>query len=77
MYHNVKFLFELVLDLEISPKQWLQMLHIKEGTTLRAQTKCYVVDTEDEGPIEVGDLFFEDGSIARAVRCECFSFVDE
>jgi hypothetical protein len=39
------------------------------------QIKPYVMETED-GPIEVADLFFVDGTTARMVPFESFSFVD-
>jgi len=33
------------------------------------------METED-GPVEVADLFFADGTTTRRVRFESFSFVD-
>jgi len=66
---------EFLVDLEISPKHWLERMLIQRGTRLQAQVKPYVVDTED-GPVEVADLFFADGTTTRTVPFECFSFVD-
>ena len=77
MYHTIEFLIELTLDLEVSPKQWLQMLHLDRGTRLCVQLKPYVVDTEEYGLVEVADLFIDDGTVARAVAYDCFHFVDE
>jgi len=76
MYHMLEFRLDFVLDLETSPKNYLQQLNIKQGARLKAQLKPYVVETPD-GPVEVADLFFEDGASARAVVFACFSFVDE
>jgi hypothetical protein len=75
MYHTIEFNAEFVVDLEVSPKQPLEQMLVHKGTRLPAQTRSYVVET-GEGPVEVADLFFEDGSAARMVRCGCFCFVD-
>jgi hypothetical protein len=48
---------------------------IRPGTCLQAQIKPYVVETEN-GPVEVADLFFADGTSAHRVPFEAFSFVD-
>jgi hypothetical protein len=40
---------------------------------VRAQLKPYVADTAD-GPVEVADLFFEDGTATRQVPFACFRF---
>jgi hypothetical protein len=48
---------------------------IRPGTRVQAQIKPYVVETED-GPVEVADLFFADGTAARGVLFEAFSLVD-
>ncbi len=47
---------------------------MKKGTRVRAQVKPYVVEADD-GPVEVADLFFEDGTATRAVPFALFSFV--
>jgi hypothetical protein len=75
MYHTIEFGEELIVDLEISPKRWLERMIIRRGARLRAQLNPYVVETED-GPVEVADLFFADGTITRTVSFESFSFVD-
>jgi hypothetical protein len=73
MYHTIKFTGDLTVDLEVSPKQHLERLRIRKGDRVQAQIKPYVVETED-GPVEVADLFFEDGTTTRRVRFESFSF---
>jgi hypothetical protein len=75
MYHTIEFAQELTVDLEISPKHWLEKMLIRPGTCVQAQIKPYVVETED-GPVEVADLFFPDGTATRMVPFESFSFVD-
>lgn len=75
MYHTIEFADEFLVDLEISPKHWLERLRIQSGTRLKAQLKPYVVETED-GPVEVADLFFPDGTTTRSVPFQCFSFVN-
>jgi hypothetical protein len=49
------------------------LLH--KGARWQAQIKPYVVETAD-GPVEVADLFFEDGTATRTVPFACFSLVD-
>jgi len=75
MYHIIEFDEPLTLDLEISSKQPLEQVSVRKGTRLQAQIKPYVVETE-EGPVEVADLFFDDGTTTRRVRFSSFSFAD-
>jgi hypothetical protein len=75
MYHTIEFAEEMMVDLEISPRHWLEQMLIRRGTRLQAQIKPYVVEAED-GPVEVADLFFDDGTTTRMVPFESFSFVD-
>jgi hypothetical protein len=74
MYHTIEFTGDRTLDLEVSPRQPLQRLRIHKGDCLQAQIKPYVAEAED-GPVEVADLFFADGTISRSVRFESFVFV--
>jgi hypothetical protein len=74
MYHTIEFAVAFEADLEISPKHRLEHLLLPKGTRRQAQLKPYVVESED-GPVEVADLFFEDGTATRTVPFECFSFV--
>ena len=75
MYHTIEFAQELTVDLEISPKHWLERLLIRRGTRMQAQIRPYVVETAD-GLVEAADLFFDDGTTTRMVPFESFSFVD-
>jgi len=58
-----------------SPKQPLEQLRIGKGTRLNAQLKPCVMETSD-GPVEVADLFFDNGATARSMPFDLFSFVD-
>jgi hypothetical protein len=75
MYHSIEFIGDFTVDLETTPKQPLERVLVRKGTRMQAQMKPYVVETVD-GPVEVADLFFEDGTTTRMIRFECFSFVD-
>jgi hypothetical protein len=75
MYHTIEFHAVWNVDLEVSPKQPLEQLRLRKGTRLKAQVKPYVIETAD-GPVEVADLFFEDGTSARSLPFDLFSFVD-
>lgn len=76
MYHSITFHVDVIVDVEISPSNWLERLLIFRGTHVEAQIKPYVVDTVD-GPVEVADLFLMDGTATRGVPFAFFSFVHE
>jgi hypothetical protein len=73
MYHAIKFVIRVTADLEISRKSRLEKVLIQKGARLQAQIKPYVAETED-GPVEVADLFFEDGTTALMVPFAYFRF---
>jgi hypothetical protein len=75
MYHTIEFTTELLVDLEVSPKHWLERLRLAKGKKVQAQVKPYVVETDD-GPVEVADLYFTDGTATRQVSFDSFMFVD-
>jgi hypothetical protein len=75
MYHSIEFVGDLLVDVEVSRNRPLEHLLIRAGTRFRSQVKPYVVET-DAGPVEVADLFFEDGTTTRRVPFACFSFVE-
>jgi len=75
MYHTIEFHADLTADLEVSPKQPLEQLRIRKGTRLSVQVKPSVIESSD-GPVEVADLFFEDGTSVRLLPFDVFSFVD-
>lgn len=75
MYHTIEFTAEFMVDLEISPRHRLERMLVRRGTRLKAQIKPYVVETDD-GPVEVADLFFADGTTSRMVRFDSFHFVE-
>jgi hypothetical protein len=75
MYHSIAFAMDLWVDLEVSPKQPLERLFLRRGTRVLAQLRPHVVETAG-GPVEVADLFFEDGTATRGIPFACFSFVE-
>ncbi len=75
MYHTIAFAVDFLADLEVSRKQPLERVQIRKGDRLPAQVKPYVVESDD-GPAEVADLFFEDGTATRRVPFSWFRFVD-
>lgn len=75
MYHTVEFSADVQVDLEISRTQRLERMLIRRGAHVAAQLRPHVAESE-YGPVEVADLFFEDGSATRDVPFACFRFVD-
>jgi hypothetical protein len=62
-------------DVEVAPSKPLERVVLHKGSQVRAEFRPYVVETP-YGPVEVADLFFEDGTATRTVPFGCFSFVD-
>jgi hypothetical protein len=75
MYHTIEFRQELLLDLDVSPKHRLERLRVRQGTRVPVQIKPYVVES-NEGPVEVADLFFGDGTASHAVPFAWFFFTN-
>jgi hypothetical protein len=75
MFHTLQFTADFTGDREVSRKQPLERVSIPTGTQLQAQLKPYVVEGED-GPVEVADLFLQDGTTTRTVPFACFSFLN-
>lgn len=75
MYHTIEFAADMHPDLEVSPKKPLEKVRIEKGSRHQAQLKPYVVETEN-GLVEVADLYFIDGRVARRVPFEKFALVD-
>jgi len=75
MYHSIEFATDMPVDLEISPKQPLERVLLRCRTKMLAQVRPYVVEMLS-GPVEVADLFFDDGTTARGIPFSRFSFTD-
>ena len=75
MYHTIEFAETRSLGLESTAKNPMERRTFQKGMRLRAQVRAHVKDTKN-GPVEMADLFFEDGTAARAVRYAMFSFID-
>ncbi len=75
MYHLIEFCAPFVLDVEVSPQHRLQHVRVGKGARAYAQLAPQIVETA-QGPIEVADLYFDDGPVARLVPYEQFRFVE-
>jgi hypothetical protein len=74
VYHTIQFAVGFVADLEVSPRQPLERVRIRPGDRFPAQVRPGAIET-DRGPVEVADLFFEDGTATRRVPFAHFAFV--
>ncbi len=63
------------LDIERSWNHRLELLLVRPGSLLGAQIRPHVLESPS-GPVEVADLYLDDGSLIRAVPFACFAFVD-
>jgi hypothetical protein len=75
MYHAIEFTTAFTADLEVSPKHPLERLCVQPGMRARVCLRPHIVEAA-EGPVEVADLYFEDGSVTRQVPFDQFRFVD-
>jgi hypothetical protein len=75
MYHPIRFAEDLWLDLERSSKHPLERVFLRANTQRRVQLRPFILETED-GPMEMADLFFEDGTTARGIPFASFTFVE-
>jgi len=76
VYHTIQFAVAFEADLEVSRKLPRERVRIRKGERVEAQMRPHVLETEN-GPVEVADLFFADGSTTRNVPFESFTFVEE
>src|SRR5262249_38147902 len=75
VYHDIQFTADMCLDLERSAKHPLERVLVRRGARRRAQLRPHVVEMPS-GPVEVADLFFDDGCTTRAVPFACFGFCE-
>jgi hypothetical protein len=73
MDHLIEFDTAFTADLEVSPRQRLEQLRVQQGTRAYVRLRRHVLEAADR-PVEVADLFFEDGSVARDMRFDRFHF---
>jgi hypothetical protein len=76
MRHLIEFCSAFTADLEVSPKHRLERLRVPQGMRAYVSLRPHVVEAAG-GPVEVADLYFDDGTVARDVSFERFRFVDE
>jgi len=75
MYHTIEFASEFVTNLEVCPNYRVEGLVIRKGELFRVRINPYVAESAD-GPVEVADLFFDDGTATFQVPFARFRFVD-
>ena len=75
MYHTIQFAAEFMIDLETSARSRLERLLVRAGDQVLVQIRPYVVETAD-GPVEMADLFFADGTGTRGIPYANFTFVE-
>jgi len=76
VYHCIEILVDFMADMEVSPRQPLERVLIRKGSRLQAQLRPYVVETTF-GPVEVADLYFDDGTTTRCIPFAHFMLTDD
>ena len=75
MYHLIEFAVDVVIDFEGERGRRRKQTVLPKGHRQRAEARAYVLETKD-GPTEVADLLFEDGTSCRAVPYAYFAFAE-
>jgi hypothetical protein len=76
MYHLIEFRLRGLAEWETPGKYQLEQVAIQQGTRVYARIRPYVVETT-RGPVEMADLFLQDGNVVRSVRYATFRFVED
>jgi hypothetical protein len=76
MQHTIRFSVAFVASLETALGNQARKVLLREGGLFRVRLKPYVVETKG-GPVEVADLYFDDGTTTRQVPFGFFHFVDQ
>jgi hypothetical protein len=76
MVHPIEFTTGCFVCLQPVGRPVLAPVLVLPGTRARAEVLPGVVESAD-GPVEVADLVFEDGSRAYGLPFACFFFVEE
>ena len=64
MVHVIEFRWVILAQVDRPDYSDQQQVVIKKGTRLHTHIKPYVIESPD-GPVEVADLYLDDGSVAR------------
>jgi hypothetical protein len=75
VYHTIELFTNLVADVQVSRHKPLVRVRLIKGSRLRAQLQPYVVESV-HGPVQVADLFFDNGQCIRTVPFACLTFVE-
>ncbi len=75
MSHTLRFTKDVVAELKASPRKPVEVVLIREGECLTTGIRPHVMETS-EGPVEVADLFLQDGNTACRVPFGCFTFAE-
>jgi hypothetical protein len=73
MFHQIEFCWAVFADVERPDYAFMQRMVIKLGERLAVRPKPYVAESAN-GPVEVADLYLEDGTILKEVRYAAFRF---
>jgi hypothetical protein len=76
MFHSIEFTLRVRAGMAIPGQRRLEKIVLQTGTRLRAEIRPYVAES-DLGPLEVADLFLEDGSAVHNVNFASFRFLDD
>jgi hypothetical protein len=74
-YHVIEFVEDSKVDLERAGGQHPEQVLLQRGAWHRARIRPRVIQS-DKWLVEVADLTFEDGTVARGVPFAAFAFAE-
>jgi hypothetical protein len=73
--HLIEFVTDWWAELEKAPSRPLEQVVIRRGSRRRAHIRPRIL-AAGNGLVEVADLIFDDGAVARGVPFAAFTFVE-
>jgi len=73
MYHTLRFRQNHELDLQVPGRPRLEKVLVHKGDRIEAQLRPFVRE-EEEGPVEMADLYLNGGGALLAVPMAAFCF---
>jgi hypothetical protein len=74
-YHVIEFVTDWLVEVERAPGRPLEQVLIRRGARRCARVRPRVLEA-GKWPVEVADLYFDDGTVARGVPFAAFAFAD-
>ena len=75
MYHLIEFKANFTDEQGLTVRERVERLLALKSKRAHVHLRPHVVETA-QGPVEVADLYFQDGTVSHQVRFDQFRFID-